>query len=98
MTTIKESQLETRDTTVVTPVVDAPARATAVDVSAIPETPDELLKQWAPADKPLLHTVIATGLGNLWSHIAGPGMTAEQRIQREIAEHGRLADYVRKFL
>lgn len=68
------------------PVMDPPETVTAVDVSAIPETPAELLKQWDVSRKPLIHTVIAAALVNAWNAIAGPPMTDRQRLKREIAE------------
>ena len=68
------------------PVMDTPAMVAAVDVSAIPETPVELLKQWDVSRKPLIHTVIAAALVGLWNAIAGPPMTDRQRLNRDIAE------------
>ena len=67
----------------------AVASAVAVDVSAIPETPAELLKQWpAPAPRrPLLHTVISATLVRFWDALTGPGMTEQERVNRAIAEH-----------
>ena len=68
-----------------------PASAAAVDVSAIPETPAELLKQWQAPRRPLLHTVISATLVRLWDALTGPGMTDQQRINRAIAEHNGYA-------
>ena len=69
----------------------AAVSAVAVDVSAIPETPAELLKQWpaaAPAPRrPLLHTVISATLVRFWDALTGPGMTQQERVDRAIAEH-----------
>lgn len=62
------------------------APVAAVDVSAIPETPAELLKQWDASRKPLLHTVIAATLVRAWNFLSGPGMTRRDRLNREIAE------------
>ena len=62
------------------------APVAAVDVSAIPETPAELLKQWDASRKPLLHTIIAVTLVRAWNFLAGPGMTEQQRLQRQINE------------
>ena len=65
----------------------ATAPAAAVDVSSIPETPAELLKQWDAARKPLLRAVIAaTLLGRVWNFLTGPGMTQRDRLNREVAE------------
>ena len=62
------------------------APAAAVDVSRIPETPAELLKEWDSSRKPLLHTVIAATFVRLWNVMVGPGMTERARLEREIAE------------
>ena len=61
------------------------APAAAVDVSRIPETPADLLKEWDVSRKPL-HTVIAATLVRAWNLLAGPGMTQRDRLNREIAE------------
>ena len=75
-----------------------PATAAAVDVSAIPETPAELLKQWQAPRRPLLHTLISATLVRLWDALTGPGMTDQQRINRAIAEHnGYARNLGRKF-
>ena len=72
----------------VTPAAAAtPATAAAVDVSAIPETPAELLKQWPAPRRPLLHTIISATLVRLWDALTGPGMTEQERTNRAIAEH-----------
>ena len=73
---------------VVEPAAAAPASA-PVDISAVPETPAELLKQWqAPAPRrPLIHTIVSATLVRIWDAIAGPGMTEQDRIRRDIAEH-----------
>ena len=87
--------------TVVAPVsapAATPATAAAVDVSAIPETPAELLKQWQAPRRPLLHTLISATLVRLWDALTGPGMTDRQRINRAIAEHnGYARNLGRKF-
>ena len=64
----------------------ATAPATAVDVSSVPETPAELLKQWDTPRHPLLHTVIAATLVRIWDALTGPGMTEQERVRRDIAE------------
>lgn len=74
------------DTLAVAPAV-TPATAAAVDVSAIPETPAELLKQWQAPRRPLLHTIISATLVRLWDALTGPGMTEQERANRAIAEH-----------
>ena len=71
---------------VVEPAAAAPASA-PVDVSAVPETPAELLKQWDTPRHPLLHTVIAATLVRIWDALTGPGMTEQERVRRDIAEH-----------
>ena len=70
--------------------------ADVVDISAVPETPAELLKQWdVPAPRrPLIHAVVSATLVRLWEGITGPGMTQEQRLNRDIAEH---SGYARTF-
>lgn len=62
------------------------APAVAVDVSRIPETPADLLKEWDVSRKPLLHTVVAVTLVRAWNFLTGPGMTEQDRLNREIAE------------
>ena len=75
-----------------------PATAAAVDVSAIPETPAELLKQWQAPRRPLLHTIVSATLVRLWDALTGPGMTDQQRVNRAIAEHnGYARNLGRKF-
>lgn len=76
------------NTAVSAPVAEPVAAAPAVDISAVPESPAELLKQWeAPAPKrPLIHTVISATLVRVWDAITGPGMTEKDRVRREIAE------------
>ncbi len=65
----------------------APTKPVAdVDVSAVPETPAELLKQWDITRRPLIHTVVAATCVRLWNALAGPGMTERQRLTRDIAE------------
>lgn len=76
---------------VVEPAAAAPASA-PVDVSAVPETPAELLKQWDAPRHPLLHAVIAATLVRIWDALTGPGMTDEERVRRDVAEH---SGYVR---
>lgn len=74
------------DTPIAAPAA-TPATAAAVDVSAIPETPAELLKQWPAPRRPLLHTIISATLVRLWDALTGPGMTEQERTNRAIAEH-----------
>lgn len=69
------------------PVAAAPA-ARAVDISAIPETPDELLKQW-DAPKRSFVQIISDVLGSFWDSITGPGKTELERTNRKIWQHNR---------
>ena len=73
---------------VAAPVVEPAAPASApVNISAVPETPAELLKEWNTPRHPLLHTVIAATLVRIWDALTGPGMTEQERVRRDIAEH-----------
>ncbi len=110
MTTVKEIATESRPIAIASPIaVVAPETVTretvapktaavVVDISAIPETPAELLQQWAPAKKPLIHTVIAAALVRFWDGLTGPGMTQREREQREMFEHSGYANSVRRYL
>ena len=102
MTTV--TTRETESTAIVAEPLAAPAAATAppaapfavpsaaaVDVSAVPETPGELLKQWDTARRPLLHTVIAATFVRIWDGLTGPGMTERERVNRAVAEHNGFA-------
>ena len=95
---------ESESTAIVAEPLAAPAAATApaaapfaatsaaaVDVSAVPETPGELLKQWDTARRPLLHTVIAATFVRIWDGLTGPGMTERERVNRAVAEHNGFA-------
>lgn len=95
---------ESESTAIVAEPLAAPAAATtpaaapfavssaaAVDVSAVPETPGELLKQWDTARRPLLHTVIAATIVRIWDGLTGPGMTERERVNRAVAEHNGFA-------
>ena len=73
------------DAPVVEPAAAAPASA-PVDVSAVPETPAELLKQWDAPKRSLISAIPAAFTG-FWDAITGPGMTAQDRVRRDIAEH-----------
>ncbi len=64
----------------------APVESAAVDVSAIPETPAELLEQWEATRKPSVQATILASFVALWNVVAGPGMTDQARLEREIAE------------
>ena len=66
-------------------VIAAPA-SPPVDISAVPESPAELLKRWDSPKRPLIHIVVANTLVRIWDAITGPGMTEQDRIRREIAE------------
>ena len=101
MTTVKEREIEELDTlspaAVAGPEVMAPAAPTAeIDVSTIPETPEELLNQWTPAKKPLLHVVIAAALIRVWDSLTGPAMTEQERLRREVQHHSGYACYYRR--
>ena len=73
----------------IAPSVPAPVPQSvpAADISAVPETPADLLKQWTPARRPLRRTVIAAAFVRIWDALTGPGMTEQERINRAIAEH-----------
>ena len=95
-TTTRESE----STAIVAEPLAAPTAATApaaapsaaaVDVSAVPETPGELLRQWDTARRPLLHTIIAATLVRIWDGLTGPGMTERERVNRAVAEHNGFA-------
>ena len=96
MVTAQKTENETTaavaETTATPAVVVAPAPS--VDISNVPETPAELLKQWeAPAPRrPLIHTVISATLGRVWDAVAGPPMTSQQRVNRDIAEYRGFSD------
>ena len=77
-------------TAVVEPV--AVAQAAAVDVSAVPETPADLLKQWDATRRPLLHTVVAAAFVRLWDALTGPAMTERDRLRRDVTESKGFAD------
>ena len=53
---------------------------------AIPETPAELLEQWEATRKPSVQATILASFVALWNVVAGPGMTDQARLEREIAE------------
>lgn len=71
-----------------------------VDVSRVPETPAELLKQWqAPAPRrPLIHVVISATLVRLWDAFTGPAMTDRQRLHRNIAEHRGFSNTLQRYV
>ncbi len=77
---------ETEVKSTVAETAEAPAVPAAVDVSAIPEPPAELLEQWEPARKPTVQATILASFVALWNVVAGPGMTEQARLEREIAE------------
>ena len=68
------------------PVDETAQASAAVDVSAIPETPAELLEQWEAARKPSVQATIMASFVALWNVVAGPAMTERGRLEREIAE------------
>ena len=65
---------------------EATTEPAAVDVSAIPETPAELLEQWEAACKLSVQATILASFVALWNVMTGPGMTERARLEREIAE------------
>ena len=70
------------------------AAAASVDISAIPETPAELLGQWdAPRRNPM--SAIVASLARFCSGLVGPGMTDMDRLNREIAEFQGHAGHAR---
>ena len=77
---------ENENSTITTEQAATAAPVADVDVSAVPETPAELLKQWDVSKRPLIHTIFAATLVRLWDALVGPGMTEQQRLHREIAE------------
>ena len=77
---------ETETKSAVTETAEAPAEPAAVDVSAIPETPAELIEQWEAARKPSVQATIVASFVALWNVMTGPAMTERARLEREIAE------------
>ena len=67
-------------------VAETAEASAAVDVSAIPETPAELLEQWETSRKPSVQATILASFVALWNVVAGPAMTDQARLEREIAE------------
>ena len=78
---------ETESNAAVTAPVVEPVAATsaAVDISAIPESPAELLKRWDAPKRSLIH-IIPAAFVRIWDSLAGAGMTEQQRVRRDIAE------------
>ena len=65
----------------------APSQQVAdVDVSAVPETPAELLKQWEVARRPSIQNIVTAPFVRVWNYFTGPAMTERDRLTREIAE------------
>ena len=96
MTTIKEIETESRTAVVEQPAVVAATPVVEIDLSGIPESPAELLEQWTPSKKPLIHSVIAATLVRWWDAISGPPMSERDRSRREIAQHGGYARHFRR--
>lgn len=78
---------ETETSAAVAEVAVAPAAAAAVDISAIPESPADLLKQWDAPQKRSFLSAVSAAFAGLWDSITGPGMTEQERARRHIAEH-----------
>lgn len=57
-----------------------------VDVSAVPETPAELIQQWSAPERKSLGDHINAALAMVLTAITGPGMTDLQRHEREVAQ------------
>ena len=66
----------------------AVASAPTLDLSAVPESPTALLRDWAApaADRPNPRTGLWAVIARCWDALTGPGMTEQARLQREIAE------------
>lgn len=67
-------------------IAETAAAPAGVDVSAVPETPAELLEQWEISRKQSIQATILGSFVALWNVVAGPGMTDQARLEREIAE------------
>ena len=79
------------------PLVKEPESvAIPVDVSAIPETPEELLKQWTGADKISRVNKLVSGVGAFFAAFLGPAMTDQQRMQRVLAEESAILRIIRR--
>ena len=76
---------------VAAPVVEPAAATTAapaVDISAIPESPAELLEQWDTPRRSLLQNIMSA-FGRFWDATTGPGKTDLERMNGKIDEHQR---------
>ena len=79
------------------PLVKEPESvAIPVDVSAIPETPEELLKQWTGADKISRVNKLVSAVGAFFAAFRGPAMTDQQRMQRVLAEESAILRIIRR--
>ncbi|MCY4416010.1 MAG: hypothetical protein OXE87_06845 [Chloroflexi bacterium] len=83
MVTTATRQNET-DVAVVAPVVET----AAVDISAIPESPAELLEQWDTPKRSVVQ-MIASVWNQVWDAVTGPAKTEQERVNRKIFEHNR---------
>ena len=83
MVTTATRQNET-DVAVVAPVVET----AAVDISAIPESPAELLEQWDTPKRSFVH-IITDVWNHVWDLVTGPAKTDQERVNRKIFEHNR---------
>ena len=79
---------ETETSAAVTAPVVELAAAPAVDISAIPESPAELLEQWDTPKRSFMDVIMAA-LGRFWDGTTGPGKTDLERMNRKIDEHQR---------
>lgn len=91
MVTASKTENETNTAVAETAAVVVAPAPSPVDISTVPESPAELLKQWdAPAPRrPLIHTIISATLVRIWDTITGPGKTEQERTDRKIFEHSR---------
>ena len=86
MVTASKNETATTIAANAAPATTPEAPVVPVDVSAIPETPAELLRQWDTPRRPLAQRVLAVTVGPVWGFLSGPGMTQRDRSNREIAE------------
>ena len=86
MVTTTTVNKETENVIAMPLVKETESAAIPVDVSAIPETPEELLKQWTGADKISRVSKLVSGVAAFFAAFSGPPMTDQQKAQRELAE------------
>ncbi len=86
MVTTTTVSKETENVIAMPLVKETESAAIPVDVLAIPETPEELLKQWTGADKISRVSKLVSGVVAFFAAFGGPAMTDQQKAQRELAE------------